>query len=52
MPFAVFAAALALAVWFVRRWKSHAVAQTVAVPTLEAGELDELRKKARQETEY
>jgi cytochrome c-type biogenesis protein CcmH/NrfF len=52
MPFAVFAAALALAVWFVRRWKSRAVAQTVAVPTLEAGELDELRKKARQETEY
>ena len=52
MPFAVFAAALALAVWFVRRWKSRAVAQPVPAPKLDATELDELRKKARQETEF
>ena len=51
MPFAVFAAALVLAIWFVRRWKSHAVAQPVATPKLEAAQLDELRKKARQETQ-
>jgi cytochrome c-type biogenesis protein CcmH len=49
--FAVFAAALALAVWFVRRWKSRAVAQPVAPPRLNAAELDALRKKARQETQ-
>jgi cytochrome c-type biogenesis protein CcmH/NrfF len=52
MPFAVFAAALALAIWFVRRWKSRAVAQPVPSPQLGAAELDELRKKARQETEF
>jgi cytochrome c-type biogenesis protein CcmH/NrfF len=52
MPFAVFAAALALAIWFVRRWKSRAIAQPVASPQLGAAELDELRKKARQETEF
>ena len=52
MPFAVFAAALALAVWFVRMWRSRAVAQPVAPPQLGAAELDELRKKARQETEF
>jgi cytochrome c-type biogenesis protein CcmH len=52
MPFAVFAAALALAIWFVRRWKSRAVAQPVASPQLGTAELDELRKKARQETEF
>jgi cytochrome c-type biogenesis protein CcmH len=52
MPFAVFAAALALAVWFVRMWKSRAVAQPVPAPKLDAVELDALRKKARQETEF
>ncbi len=52
MPFAVFAAALALTIWFVRLWKSRAVAQPVPPPNLGATELDELRKKARQETEY
>ena len=52
MPFAVFAAALALTVWFVRLWKSRAVAQPVPRPNLDATELDELRKKARQETEF
>ena len=52
MPFAVFAAALALTIWLVRMWKSRAVAQPVARPTLDATELDELRKKARQETDF
>jgi len=52
MPFAVFAAALALTVWLVRMWKSRAVAQPVARPTLDAAQLNELRKKARQETDF
>ncbi len=52
MPFAVFAVALAFAIWFVLRWRSRAVAQSVATPGLAAPELDELRKKARQETEF
>jgi cytochrome c-type biogenesis protein CcmH/NrfF len=52
MPFAVFAAALVLAVWFVRMWRSRAVAQPVPRPELDDAELDELRKKARQETEF
>jgi hypothetical protein len=52
MPFAVFAAALGLTVWVVRMWKSRAVAQPVPAPKLDASELDELRKKARQETEF
>ena len=51
MPFAVFAAALALTVWLVRLWKSRAVAQPVSHPELGDTELDELRRKARQETE-
>jgi hypothetical protein len=52
MPFAVFAAALALAIWFVRMWKSRSVAQPVPPPSLGTAELDDLRKKARQETDY
>ena len=52
MPFAVFAAALALTVWLVRLWKARPVAQPVAQPKLDSAELDELRKKARQETEF
>ena len=52
MPFAVFAAALALTIWLVRLWKSRAVAQPVAPPSLAAPELDELRKQARKETEF
>ena len=52
MPFAVFAAALALTVWLVRLWQSRAVAQPVARPGLDDAQLDELRKKARQETEF
>ncbi len=52
MPFAVFAAALALTVMLVRAWKSRAVVQPVPRPKLEDAQLDELRKKARQETEF
>jgi len=52
MPFAVFAAALALTIWLVRMWKSRAVAQPVARSTLDGAQLDELRKKARQETDF
>ena len=52
MPFAVFLAALAVTIWLVRLWKSRAVVQPVARPNLSAAELDELRKKARQETEF
>jgi len=52
MPFAVFAVALGLAVWLVRMWKSRAVAQPVPRPKLEAAQLDKLRSKARQETEF
>jgi cytochrome c-type biogenesis protein CcmH/NrfF len=52
MPFAVFAAALALTIWFVRLWKSRAVVHAVADPRLDPVKLDELRKKARQETEF
>ena len=52
MPFAVFVVAIVLTVWLVRLWKSRAVAQPVPAPKLEAKELDDLRKKARQETEF
>ena len=52
MPFAVFALAIFLTVWLVRLWKSRAVAQPVPAPKLDAKELDDLRKKARQETEF
>jgi len=52
MPFAVFAAAIILTVWLVRLWRAHAVAQPVPAPNLGAEQLDDLRKKARQETEF
>ena len=52
MPFAVFVVACFTTVWLVRMWKSRAVSQPVARPQLKAEELDELRKKARQETEF
>ncbi len=52
MPFAVFGLAIFLTVWLVRLWKARAVAQPVASPKLGAQELDGLRKKARQETEF
>lgn len=51
-PFAVFFAATGLAVWFVRAWKARTLAQPVAHPNLAPEELDGLRKKARQETEF
>ncbi len=52
MPFAVFALAIILTVWLVRLWRAHAVAQPVPHPNLDAKQLDELRKRARQETEF
>ena len=52
MPFAVFALALALTILLVRMWKSRAVAHPVPPPNLGTTELDNLRKKARQETDY
>lgn len=52
MPFAVFFGAGIVTIWLVRMWKSRAVAQPVSPPNLEAGELDELRKRARKETEF
>ncbi len=52
MPFAVFALATALAVWLVRMWKARPIAQPVATPRLAAEELDALRKRAREETEF
>jgi cytochrome c-type biogenesis protein CcmH/NrfF len=51
-PFAVFILATALAVWLVRMWKARPVAQLVARPHLPANELDALRKRAREETEF
>jgi cytochrome c-type biogenesis protein CcmH/NrfF len=52
MPFAVFALAIILTVWLVRLWRAHAVAQPVPHPNLGAEQLDDLRKRARQETEF
>ena len=52
MPFAVFALATAIAIWLVRMWKARPVAQLVATPNLAAEELNALRKKAREETEF
>ena len=51
-PFAVFALATGLAIWFVRAWKARTLAQPVAHPNLAPEQLDELRRKARQETEF
>jgi len=52
MPFAVFVLACGLTVWIVRAWKSRTLAQPVTHPNLAPEELDALRKKARQETEF
>jgi cytochrome c-type biogenesis protein CcmH/NrfF len=52
MPFAVFATAIVLTVWLVRLWKARAVAQPVPRPNLGAEQLDDLRKKAREETDF
>ena len=51
-PFLVFALATGVAVWLVKMWRSRPVAQTVARPNLDAAELDALRKRAREETEF
>ena len=51
-PFAIFFLACGLAVWVVRAWKSRALANPVASPNLAPQQLDELRRKARQETEF
>jgi len=52
MPFVVFAAAAVVAVWLVRMWKSRTLAQPIPRPNLDATELEALRNKARQETEF
>jgi cytochrome c-type biogenesis protein CcmH len=51
-PFAIFLVALLGTVWIVRAWKARAVAQPVARPDLTPEQLDALRRKARQETEF
>lgn len=51
-PFLVFALATAMAVWLVRMWRVRPVAQRVARPNLSSAELDALRKRAREETEF
>ena len=51
-PFAVFGMATVIAVWLVRMWRARPVAQPVAAPNLAAEELDALRKRAREETEF
>ena len=51
-PFAVFALALAIAVWLVRVWKARPAAHAVTQDNLTIEDLDALRKKAREETEF
>ena len=51
-PFAVFLLATAIAVWLVRMWRARPLSQPVAHPNLPATELDALRRKAREETEF
>ena len=51
-PFLVFALATAMAVWLVRTWRARPVAQPVARPNLGSAELDAMRKRAREETEF
>ena len=51
-PFLVFGLATAMAVWLVRMWRSRPVAQPVAKPKLGTAELDALRRRAREETEF
>jgi cytochrome c-type biogenesis protein CcmH len=52
MPFAVFGLSIVLTVWLVRLWKARAVAQPVPRPNLGVEQLDDLRKQARQDTEF
>lgn len=51
-PFLVFGLATAMAVWLVKMWMARPVAQPVARPSLGNTELDALRKRAREETEF
>jgi len=51
-PFAIFALACGGTIWIVRAWKARTLAQPVEHPNLAPEELDALRKKARQETEF
>ena len=51
-PFAIFVLACGLTVWIVRAWKARALAHPVARPNLKPEELDALRRRARQETEF
>jgi cytochrome c-type biogenesis protein CcmH/NrfF len=51
-PFLVFALATAMAVWLVKMWRARPVAQPVRKPNLGSVELDALRKRAREETEF
>jgi cytochrome c-type biogenesis protein CcmH len=51
-PFLVFGLATAMAVWLVKMWRSRPVAQPVARPSMGSAELDALRKRAREETEF
>ena len=48
----VFIAAVSMAVWLVRMWKSRTVVQPLPRPNLDAVQLDALRKQAREETEF
>src|SRR5664279_3940913 len=52
MPFAVFVLATAMAVWLVRIWKARPVVHPLAAPNMAAEEIDALRRKAREETEF
>jgi cytochrome c-type biogenesis protein CcmH len=52
VPRVAFFGVLAMGIWFVLRWKSRALAQPVPPPKLGDTELDALRRKARQETEF
>jgi len=51
-PFAILALACGGTIWIVRAWKARTLAQPVEHPNLAPEELDALRKKARQETEF
>jgi cytochrome c-type biogenesis protein CcmH len=51
-PFAIFILACGTTVWVVRAWKARTLAQPVAHPNLAPEQLDALRKRARQETEF
>lgn len=50
-PFAALALGIALTIWFVRRWKVRHMQHAFAGPQVDTVEYDELRRRARQETE-